>query len=43
MHSDSHMGVSNSSIAKSETETESKNASTVNSIGSVDGEKVDKV
>ncbi|CAK9798858.1 Chloride channel protein 2 [Anthophora plagiata] len=43
MHSESHMGVSTSSIAKSETDTESKNVSTMNSIASVDCEKVEKV
>lgn len=43
MHSESHIGVSTSSIAKSETDTESKNASTMNSIASVDCEKVEKV
>ncbi|XP_020722225.1 chloride channel protein 2 isoform X4 [Bombus affinis] len=43
MHSESHIGVSTSSIAKSETDTESKNVSTMNSIASVDCEKVEKV
>ncbi|XP_024224052.1 chloride channel protein 2 isoform X2 [Bombus vosnesenskii] len=43
MHSESHIGVSTSSIAKSETDTESKNVSTMNSIVSVDCEKVEKV
>ncbi|XP_029039007.2 chloride channel protein 2 isoform X2 [Osmia bicornis bicornis] len=43
MHTESHIGVSTSSIAKSETDTESKNASTMNSIASVDCEKVEKV
>ena len=35
MHADPHLAVSSSSIAKSETDTESKNASTMNSIASV--------
>lgn len=43
MHCESHIGVSTSSIAKSETDTESKNVSTMNSIASVDCEKVEKV
>ncbi|XP_076390955.1 chloride channel protein 2 isoform X3 [Megachile rotundata] len=43
MHVENHIGVSTSSIAKSETDTESKNASTMNSIASVDCEKVEKV
>ncbi|XP_026667131.1 chloride channel protein 2 isoform X2 [Ceratina calcarata] len=43
MHQESHIGVSTSSLAKSETDTESKNASTMNSIASVDCEKVEKV
>ncbi|XP_076639754.1 chloride channel protein 2 isoform X1 [Colletes latitarsis] len=43
MHQESHIGVSSSSLAKSETDTESKNVSTMNSIDSVDCEKVEKV
>ncbi|XP_076680058.1 chloride channel protein 2 isoform X5 [Andrena cerasifolii] len=43
MHADPHIAVSSSSIAKSETDTESKNASTMNSIASVECEKVEKV
>ncbi|XP_017798784.1 PREDICTED: chloride channel protein 2 isoform X1 [Habropoda laboriosa] len=43
MHQESHIGVSTSSVAKSETDTESKNVSTINSIASVDCEKVEKV
>lgn len=41
MHSESHIGVSDSSLAKSETDTENKNV--MISIDSIDGEKVDKV
>ncbi|XP_072747846.1 chloride channel protein 2 isoform X4 [Anoplolepis gracilipes] len=44
MHPESHIAESISSLAKSETDTESnKNISAMNSIGSVDCEKVDKV
>ncbi|KAL6425483.1 hypothetical protein ACFW04_009572 [Cataglyphis niger] len=44
MHSESHIAESISSLAKSETDTESnKNISAMNSINSVDCEKVDKV
>ncbi|XP_053982173.1 chloride channel protein 2-like [Hylaeus volcanicus] len=43
MHQESHIGFSTSSLAKSETDTESKNISTMNSIASVDCEKVEKV
>ncbi|XP_070152551.1 chloride channel protein 2 isoform X1 [Polyergus mexicanus] len=44
MHSESHIAESISSLTKSETDTESnKNISAMNSINSVDSEKVDKV
>lgn len=44
MHSESHIAESISSLAKSETDTEiNKNISAMNSINSVDCEKVDKV
>ncbi|XP_076183034.1 chloride channel protein 2 isoform X5 [Ptiloglossa arizonensis] len=43
MHQESHIGLSSSSLTKSETDTESKNASTMNSIASVECEKVEKV
>ncbi|OAD55366.1 Chloride channel protein 2 [Eufriesea mexicana] len=43
MHPEPHIGVSTSSIAKSETDTESKNVSAMNPIASVDCEKVEKV
>jgi len=44
MHPESHIAESISSLAKSETDTESnKNINAMNSIGSVDCEKVDKV
>ncbi|XP_032669295.1 chloride channel protein 2 isoform X1 [Odontomachus brunneus] len=43
MHSELHIGVSDSSLAKSETDTESKNVNTIITINSVDSEKVDKV
>ncbi|XP_018044211.1 PREDICTED: chloride channel protein 2 isoform X3 [Atta colombica] len=44
MHPESHIAESLSSLARSETDTESnKNINTINSINSVDCEKVDKV
>ncbi|XP_011149998.1 chloride channel protein 2 isoform X2 [Harpegnathos saltator] len=43
MHSESLIGVSDSSLAKSETDIESKNINTIVTISSVDNEKVDKV
>jgi len=44
MHAESHIAESISSLARSETDTESnKNINAINSIGSVDCEKADKV
>lgn len=44
MHSESHIAASISSLAKSETDTESnKNISVMNSIGSIESEKMNKV
>ncbi|KAL0129071.1 hypothetical protein PUN28_004037 [Cardiocondyla obscurior] len=44
MHADSHIAESISSLARSETDTESnKNINAINSIGSVDCEKIDKI
>ncbi|XP_012233740.1 chloride channel protein 2 isoform X1 [Linepithema humile] len=43
MHSESHIGASISSLARSETDTESNKNIAINSIGSVEIEKMDKV
>lgn len=43
MHSDLHIAVSDSSLIKSETDTETKNISTINSIGSMNSEKMNKI
>ncbi|XP_015179565.1 PREDICTED: chloride channel protein 2 isoform X4 [Polistes dominula] len=43
MHVESHVDASNSSLVKSETEGENKNISTMNSVSSIENEKIEKV
>ncbi|KAI4490949.1 hypothetical protein M0802_010623 [Mischocyttarus mexicanus] len=43
MHMESHVDASNSSLVKSETDGENKNVSAMNSVNSIENEKIEKV